>query len=99
MTGGRHISLVFREMWDTANLNVFARGALKVSGLGQWYPTSREKRARCGARHWWKGRIPNLTLAFESHGHTHRRHIADLLSQRRGNNRARLERLRQRLAF
>jgi len=54
--GVPHISLVFREMWDTTNLNLFfdlqkeARGALR-------HPTSREKRARYGAPHaLWKGK-------------------------------------------
>jgi hypothetical protein len=61
--GVPHISLVFREMWDTTNLNLFsdlqkeARGAL-------WYPTSREKRARYGAPHnSWKGEATRNSVA------------------------------------
>jgi hypothetical protein len=44
-----HISLVFREMWDTTNLNVRAYRVQKPAGLALWCPTSREKPARCGA--------------------------------------------------
>jgi hypothetical protein len=44
-----HISLVSREMWDATNLNVHAYRRTKFEGLVLWYPTSREKRARCGA--------------------------------------------------
>ena len=36
-----HISLVFREMWDATDL--------RLGRTQQWYPTSREKPARCGA--------------------------------------------------
>jgi hypothetical protein len=47
-----HISLVFREMWDATALSLpplsFNR-PFRAEGRGQWYPTSREKRARCGA--------------------------------------------------
>ena len=44
-----HISLVFREMWDTAAPPSSFITANDGSGKDPWYPTSREKRARYGA--------------------------------------------------
>ena len=44
-----HISLVFREMWDTTNLDP-GLPTFENSACGElWYPTSRETQARYGA--------------------------------------------------
>jgi hypothetical protein len=45
-----HISLVSREMWDAEILDLKCSLGIKRLRLAQQYPTSREKRARCGAR-------------------------------------------------
>jgi hypothetical protein len=34
-----HISLVFREMWDTTALNLKCRLRAKITGPGEWHPT------------------------------------------------------------
>src|SRR5580698_1184495 len=53
--GVPHISLVFREMWETTNLNLFPDLQKEAGGMLR-YPISREKRARYGAPHdSWKG--------------------------------------------
>jgi hypothetical protein len=65
-----HISLVFREMWDTADLGSplliempSPRRESKISSRVLWYPTSREKRARYGAPEFVAGKMPkNLVL-------------------------------------
>jgi hypothetical protein len=36
-------------MWDTANLDLRFLKSQELRGRAQWYPTSREKRARYGA--------------------------------------------------
>jgi hypothetical protein len=41
-----HISLVFREMWDTTAYPQNRSSPARASGQHQWYPISREKRAR-----------------------------------------------------
>jgi hypothetical protein len=43
-----HISLVFRELWGTTDLNFLSFCVRELPGLEQWYPISRKKRARCG---------------------------------------------------
>jgi hypothetical protein len=37
-----HISLVFREMWDTTNLHERCLSGSECAGQKLWYPTSRE---------------------------------------------------------
>jgi hypothetical protein len=39
-----HISLVFREMWDSANLNLTPIGLARVWGIELQNPTYRKKR-------------------------------------------------------
>jgi hypothetical protein len=46
--GWADISLVFREMWDAKNLDLKCSLGMERLKLAQRYPTSREKRARCG---------------------------------------------------
>ena len=64
-----HISLVFREMWDTTGLSLQLLGCVETLNEDWLYPTSREKRARYGApRIRWHKEIPKLRLSrYPSH--------------------------------